>query len=289
MVLGIFYYSKSERENENFATSRLYFEAKKRDIEVKYYNFLKFRIKKSGEIFYCGERFKVPDCVIIRSVFDFESRKIKKIFSYLEKSKKTKILNNFEAKKNAKNKISTYNILKKNQIDTPKTVVFRKNLNPQKLGKNLDGFPIILKDANLMKGLGMRLIKDQAELISVLKRKKRSPHIFQEFIKEANGSYMRVFVIKGQVIAHKEISSNNSDIKKFSETGEGKEIFSLSKEEKNLAILATNSLCLDYSGVDIIRSDRGPLVLEVNSNPGFKNLEKSTGKNIAGKIIESTF
>lgn len=286
MVLGIFYYSKKEEKNANFATLRLYHEAEKRGFEVKYYNFLKFRIKKSGEVFYCGKLFEVPDFAIVRAVFDFKSAKIRKIFSILEGNKKVRVFNKYSAKKVAKNKISTYRILKENSIDTPKTVVFRQNLNPENLEKNLKGFPILLKDANLMKGIGMRLIKSRASLINVLKKQKKSPHIFQEFIKEAFGYYIRVFVIQGKVIAAKEIFSGHKEISEFRKKRNVGENFSLSQREKELSIAATKALGLDFSGVDIIRSSSGPLVLEVNSNPGFKNLEKTTGINIAGKIIE---
>lgn len=283
MIIGIFYYSKTEVKNENFATLRLYQEATKRGLTVKYLNFLKFRIKKNGEIYYCGKLFKAPNFAIIRAVYDFENIKIKKLFSFLEKSKNVKVFNKFKAKKIAKNKFSTYKILKRNNLSTPKTIAFKKNLNPEKIEKSLLGFPILLKDANLMKGLGMKLIEDRKSLVDVLKNTKSGSKIFQEFIKEALGYYIRVFVVNGKVIAAREILNRNIDVNIFSNKNRH---FSISKEEAELAISATQALQLDYSGVDIIRSKRGPLVLEVNSNPGIKNLEKMTGINIAGMLIE---
>jgi len=109
--------------------------------------------------------------------------------------------------------------------------------------------------------------------------------IFQKFIKEAGGKDLRIIIVNGKIIASMERASNGFDFRaNISSGGNGKEIDIDPKIEK-IALKAINAIGLDYGGVDILISDEGPLVIEVNSNPGVK-IEEITGKNVVREIIK---
>ena len=108
----------------------------------------------------------------------------------------------------------------------------------------------------------------------------------QEFIKEAGGSDIRAIVVGGKVIAAYRRQGHEGEFRSnLHRGGQGTKV-QLSSAEKKTAIAATKALGLNIAGVDMLRSERGPLVLEVNSSPGFEGVEKVTGVDVAGTIIE---
>ena len=110
--------------------------------------------------------------------------------------------------------------------------------------------------------------------------------LVQEFIKEAGGSDIRAFVVGGKVIAANKRQGQEGEFRSNLHRGGLGEKVKLSSIEKKKAVAATKSLGLNIAGVDMLRSERGPLVLEVNSSPGFEGVENVTGVFVAGKIIE---
>lgn len=107
----------------------------------------------------------------------------------------------------------------------------------------------------------------------------------QEFIAESAGTDIRAFVVGGKVVASMKRQSLDDDFRSnIHQGGEGTPV-KLSDEERKTALKAAKAMGLSIAGVDIIRSSRGPLVLEVNASPGF-GIEKITGHNVAEKIIE---
>ena len=110
--------------------------------------------------------------------------------------------------------------------------------------------------------------------------------LVQEFIKEAGGSDIRCFVIGDKVIAAMQRQAKEGEYRSNLHLGGTAAIVRLRPDERALAVRAAKVMGLDVAGVDIIRSAHGPLVLEVNSSPGLNGIETSTGKDIAGAIIE---
>lgn len=109
--------------------------------------------------------------------------------------------------------------------------------------------------------------------------------LVQEFIEESAGTDIRVFVVNGKVVASMQRQSLDDDFRSnLHQGGEGTAI-KLTDEEKKTARLAAKAMGLPICGVDLMRSERGPLVLEVNASPGF-GIEKVTGRNVAGKILD---
>ena len=109
--------------------------------------------------------------------------------------------------------------------------------------------------------------------------------LLQEFIKESAGTDIRAFVVGSRVVASMQRQSLDDDFRSnLHKGGQGKAI-KLTPEEKRMAVKAAKTMGLSVAGVDLMRSSRGPLVLEVNASPGF-GIEKVTGRNVASKIIE---
>jgi ribosomal protein S6--L-glutamate ligase len=110
--------------------------------------------------------------------------------------------------------------------------------------------------------------------------------LVQEFIKESNGCDIRAFVIGDKVVAGMMRKAKEGDFRSNLHQGGSAVEIELTKEEKSVAVRAAKTLGLNVAGVDLLRSSRGPLVLEVNSSPGLQGIETSTGLNIAGMIVE---
>ena len=109
--------------------------------------------------------------------------------------------------------------------------------------------------------------------------------MLQEYIKESAGTDIRAFVVGNRVVASMQRKSLNDDFRSNLHKGGEGTIIKLTDEEKKVAINAAKAMGLHIAGVDLMRSNRGPLVLEVNASPGF-GIEKITGRNVAEKIIE---
>jgi ribosomal protein S6--L-glutamate ligase len=109
--------------------------------------------------------------------------------------------------------------------------------------------------------------------------------LLQEFIKESAGTDIRAFVVGSKVVASMQRKSLDDDFRSNLHKGGSGTIIKLTTEEEKIAVRAAKVMGLTIAGVDIMRSSRGPLVLEVNASPGF-GIERVTGRNVAGKIIE---
>ena len=109
--------------------------------------------------------------------------------------------------------------------------------------------------------------------------------LVQEFVQESAGTDIRAFVVGGRVVASMKRQSLDDDFRSNLHQGGEGTIVKLTDEERKTALRAAKAMGLSICGVDMMRSDRGPLVLEVNPSPGF-GIEKVTGRNVAEKIIE---
>ncbi len=185
-----------------------------------------------------------------------------------------------------KNKLLQRHDLLAAGIDMPKGVVVQDAHSAAKIAKEI-GYPVMIKVPFGTRGKGVffapseEVLRPIADYISV---RDRNPFIVEEFIAEANHSDIRAFVVGGEVIAAMQLDAPAGDVR--SNAGGTGQIVELTSEERTLAIKATEAMKLDVSGVDILRSNRGPLVMEVNANPGFKQLETVTGLDVARKIVE---
>ena len=110
--------------------------------------------------------------------------------------------------------------------------------------------------------------------------------LVQEYIEESKGADIRCFVIGNEVVASMKRTAKEGDFRSNLHRGGYAIAERISEQERKIAIQASQIMGLDVAGVDLLRSDRGPLVLEVNSSPGLEGIEKSTGIDVTGKMID---
>ena len=188
----------------------------------------------------------------------------------------------------SRDKLRATQVLAKNGIGIPKTVFAKQPRDVNNLIKTVGGPPLIVKLLEGTQGLGVVLAETKTAAKSVIEAfyGLNANILVQEFIKEAGGSDIRAFVVGGKVIAAYKRQGQEGEFRSNLHRGGLGEKVKLSSIEKKTAVAATKSLGLNIAGVDMLRSERGPLVLEVNSSPGFEGVENVTGVDVAGKIIE---
>lgn len=187
----------------------------------------------------------------------------------------------------SRDKLRSLQLLSKAGVGIPKTV-FSKSTSAVDDLIDLIGVPMIIKVARGSQGNGVVLAETRKAAKSVVQAfyVEGVSILLQEFIEEAAGSDIRAFVVGNQVVASYKRQSLDDDFRSnIHQGGKGTPI-KLTDEERKTALRAAKAMGLQVCGVDLIQSSRGPLVLEVNSAPGLEGIEKVTGRDIAGKIIE---
>ncbi|MDD3035612.1 MAG: 30S ribosomal protein S6--L-glutamate ligase [Candidatus Saccharimonadaceae bacterium] len=190
----------------------------------------------------------------------------------------------------SRDKLRTLQLLAKSGVGIPRTVVSRNTADIDNLLERLGGMPVIIKLARGTHGNGVVLAETKKAAKSVLQafyltNDDGTNILLQEFIEESAGTDIRAFVVGSRVIASMKRQSLDDDFRSnLHKGGEGTAI-KLTDEEKKMAVKAAKAMGLNIAGVDLMRSNRGPLILEVNASPGF-GIEKVTGRNVAGAIID---
>lgn len=187
----------------------------------------------------------------------------------------------------SRDKLRSIQLLSRSGVGIPKTVFSRETSDVDGLLDRV-GVPVIIKLASGTQGNGVVLAETRKVAKSVVQAfyVNDTSFLIQEFIAESAGSDIRVFVVGNRVVASMKRQSLDDDFRSnIHQGGTGKAI-KLTDEEKKIALKAAKAMGLVVCGVDLIRSNRGPLVLEVNSCPGLEGIEKATGRNVAGAIIE---
>ncbi len=190
----------------------------------------------------------------------------------------------------SRDKLRSMQLFAKAGVGIPKTVFSRNTLDIDDLLEQVGGTPVIIKLARGTHGNGVVLAETKKAAKSVLQalylhNEDGTNILLQEFVKESAGEDIRAFVVGGRVVASMKRQSLDDDFRSnLHQGGEGATV-KLTDEEKKVALKAAKSMGLAICGVDMMRSARGPLVLEVNSSPGF-GIEKVTGRNVAAKVID---
>ena len=186
----------------------------------------------------------------------------------------------------AKNKLKSMQLMDHYNIPIPKTVIIRASRFLDLAVKSVGGMPVILKTPFGSYGAGVTIVESMRALKSVLDWEDTNMYMIQEFVKYSRGKDIRVFVVGGKVVGTMMRSAMRGEFRSNIELGGKGSPVEITEEEKAMSLKAVQALDLEYAGVDILRSKSGPVILEINSNPGFKALESSTGVDIAGSIIE---
>lgn len=205
------------------------------------------------------------------------------------KSLGTYCLNDADAISQSRDKLFSSQLFSKNDIHIPTTGFANSPLETKDLINMVGGAPIIIKLLESTQGKGVVLAETNKAAESVINAFKslQANILVQEFIKEANGKDLRCFVVDGKVVASIERSAAKGEFRANLHQGGTASVVKVTTEEKKLAIKAAKILNLPIAGVDLIRSNKGPLLLEVNSSPGLEGIETATGKDIASNIIRA--
>ncbi|KOY86155.1 alpha-L-glutamate ligase [bacterium 336/3] len=188
----------------------------------------------------------------------------------------------------SRDKLRSLQIMTKAGVDIPKTAFADHSSEIDYLIQQVGGPPVIIKLLEGTQGLGVVLAETQNAAKSVLEAfyGLQANILVQEFIKEAGGADVRAFVVDGKVVASMKRQSKKGDFRSnLHRGGEGKAI-ELTDQEIEMAEKAAKAMSLPICGVDMLQSQRGPLIIEVNSSPGLEGIEGATKVDIAGKIIE---
>ncbi len=241
--------------------------------------------KKNPVIIYKGVKLKEVDAVIPRigaSVTFYGTAVVRqfemmKVFSAIES----------QALMRSRDKLRSLQILSRAGLGLPKTVFTNYSKNVKEIIRGAGGAPVVIKLLEGTQGLGVVLAETDNAAESVIDAFNglKVRVIVQEFIKEAQGSDIRAFVVDGVVVGAMKRTAKKGEFRSNLHRGGTAELIQLSDEEENAALKAAKALGLGICGVDLLQSNHGPLILEVNSSPGLEGIESATGKNIAKSII----
>lgn len=188
----------------------------------------------------------------------------------------------------SRDKLRCLQLLAKAGIPIPKSAFAYSPKNVDNVIDQVGGIPVIIKLLEGTQGLGVILAETRISAKSVIEAflDVEVNILVQEFVKEAEGADVRVFVVDGQVVGAMRRKGAEGDFRSNLHRGGTSQVVKLNASEKALAIKSVKRLGLGIAGVDMLQSKRGYVVNEINSSPGLEGIEKATGNDIAGKIIE---
>ena len=197
-------------------------------------------------------------------------------------------LNDSIAILNSRDKFRSSQFLAANDIQIPTTYFSNDLFYAKKIVQSKLGYPFIIKVLEGTQGLGVYKVKDEAGATETLSHfmEKKSKIILQEYIEEFSGKDLRVFVVGSKIVATMMRIAGGDDFRSNLHRGGRGEKVELTPDEKEMAIKSVKALNLQVAGVDILRSKKGPMVIEVNSSPGLEGIERVSEIKIAEEIID---
>lgn len=273
----------------NYSTKRLKEEAKKRGHEVKVISYAKcyMTVEKSNPVvYYKGEPLVGYDVVIPRIAQSY-TRYGSSVVRQFEMQGVYTTTSSISIVR-TRDKLRSYQLLAKAGVGIPKTVLARETASFEDVISLVGKTPLIIKVARGTHGNGVVLAETPKAAKAVMQAfyVEGVNFFVQEFIKEAAGSDIRALVVGSKVVASIERQNLDDDFRSNTHQGGVGLPIKLTLEEEKTAVKAAKAMGLPICGVDMMRSERGPLVLEVNSSASLKTPEEVTGRNVAAKIIE---
>lgn len=271
-----------------YSTSQLVKAGEKRGHEMLVVDHSKCDIiieKKNPHIIYRGKEITGVDAVIPRigaSVTFYGTAVVRqfemmKVFSAIES----------QALVRSRDKLRSLQILARAGLGMPKTAFTNYSRDVSEVVRQVGGAPVVIKLLEGTQGVGVVLADTRKAAESILEAFNglQARVIAQEFIKEAGGADIRAFVVDGVVVGAMKRQAKDGEFRSNLHRGGTAEVIELSEEEENAALKAARVLGLGIAGVDLLQSDRGPLIMEVNSSPGLEGIEAATEKDIAKAVI----
>lgn len=271
-----------------YSTRRLVEAAEQRGHEVRVVNYLRCYMNTSSrnpQVLFRGESLEfdavIPRIAATRTYYgaavvrQFEMMGILTVNESLSISR-------------SRDKLRALQILSRTDVGMPRTGFAYATQDIDGLIESVGGPPLVVKLLEGTQGVGVVLVESESAARSVIEafRQLEANILIQEFIEEANGIDIRCLVIGQEVVAAMERRSVDGDFRSNMHRG-GKPLpVAITDEERDAAVVATRALGLELAGVDILRSNRGPLVLEVNSSPGIEGIETASSVDVAGMMID---
>ncbi|MGD8956027.1 MAG: 30S ribosomal protein S6--L-glutamate ligase [Chromatiaceae bacterium] len=277
------------RNKNLYSTRRLIEAAKARGHEVFTYDVLRCYMNITSmrpSIHYKGENLTGFDAVIPRigASVTFYGTAVLRQFEMMG----VYPLNESVAVTRSRDKLRSLQLLARKGIGLPVTGFAHSPDDVEDMLNMVGGAPAVIKLLEGTQGIGVVLAETKKAAESVIEAFMglKANILIQEFIKEAGGADIRCLVVDGKVVAAMKRQGKEGEFRSNLHRGGSAAVVRLTPEERSTAVRAASIMGLNVCGVDILRSNHGPVVMEVNSSPGLEGIEKSTGKDVAGLIIE---
>lgn len=276
------------RKRELYSTRRLVEAAEERGHFVRVIDPLRCYmgiVSGRPSIHYRGETMDAVDAVIPRigASVTFYGTAVVRQFEMMG----VYCLNSSQAISRARDKLRSMQLLAREGIGMPMTGFAHSPDDKEDLMSLVGQPPFVVKLLEGTQGMGVVLAETPKACESVIDafRKLRAYFLLQEFVRESGGADIRCFVVGDSVIASMQRQAKDGQFRSNLHRGGRATLIEITPEERSVAVLAARTMGLDVAGVDIIRSERGPLVLEVNSSPGLEGIERCTSIDVASLIV----
>ncbi|MHA7827438.1 MAG: 30S ribosomal protein S6--L-glutamate ligase [Roseovarius sp.] len=274
---------------DNYSTRRLVEEGEKRGHSVEVINTTRCYMAINAmapEVHYDGKRLPRFDAVIPRigaSITPYGTAIIRQFETI-----GTYCVNSSAGITSSRDKLYAHQLMARAKIGMPNTAFAASPKDTNNLIGLVGTAPLIVKLLESTQGKGVVLAETKKAAESVIDafRGLKANFLVQDFVKEAAGEDIRCLVIGGKVVASMKRTGAEGDFRSNLHRGGSAKSVRITKQERETAIRAARAFDLNTAGVDLLRSEGGPKVLEVNSSPGFEGIEKSTGKNIVGRLYD---
>jgi len=277
------------RNSSLYSTSRLVEACKERDHTVEVLNTLKCYMDIAAHrpsVHYRGKELEPFDAIIPRigASVTFYGAAVLRQFEMMGSYS----LNESVAITRSRDKLRSMQILARDGIGLPLTGFANSPDDTRDLIKLVGGAPLVVKLLEGTQGKGVVLAETHKAAESLIDafRNLDANFLVQEFIKEAGGADIRCLVVGGKVVAAMKRQAKEGEFRSNLHRGGTASLIRLTPEERSTAVRAAKKMGLNVAGVDLLRSNHGAVVLEVNSSPGLQGIESATGKDVAAMIIE---
>jgi len=277
------------RKEALYSTSRLKEAATKRNHDVQIINPLRCYMNITSHhpaIHYKGDILEGFDAIIPRigASITFYGTAVVRQFEMMD----VYCLNESVAISRSRDKLRSMQLLARKGIGLPVTGFAHSTKFTGDLINMVGGSPLVVKMLEGTQGIGVVLAETQKTAQSVIEafRGLKANILVQEYIKESNGSDIRCFVIGGKVVASMMRQGGKGEFRSNIHRGGKASVIRITPEERSTAIRAAKIMGLNVAGVDMLRSNHGPVVMEVNSSPGLEGIEKATGVDVASMVIK---
>ncbi len=272
-----------------YSTVRIVEAAHKRDHEVSLINPLRCYMNITSynpSIHYRGQELNAFDAVIPRigASITFYGSALVRQFEMMG----VYCLNRSAAIKRSRDKLLCLQLLSRKGLGLPITGFSHSPGDIKDLIKMVGGAPLVIKLLEGTQGIGVVLAETNKAAESVIEAflGLKVNIMVQEYIKESKGADVRCFVVGNKVVAAMERKAKPGEFRSNLHRGGSTRLVELTEKEITTALSAAKIMGLNVAGVDLLRSDRGPLIMEVNSSPGLEGIEKATGIDVADLIIQ---